>query len=492
MTDAPSPMLAAPTNPTRRITMAMRFLKITLLTLLVLIIASAAWIVTVGKDLFHTATGSVSRSLCATAFVARLDPDRMFREEQLPLMGGIGWAIHYDVDRTRHEVRTTLLGGFTARAVFREGLGCLLVHGDGPVPEATGFQPVPIASAFAPPAVIETTDPAIRHALDLAFAEPDPAHPRLTKAVVVLHDGKLIAERYAPGYGPDTPIYAHSLTKSVTNALIGILVRQGKLKLDQPAPIAAWRAPADPHHAVTIDHLLRMDSGLPFDETAGALSPMTRMLFLEPDMAGYAAKMPLAHPPGTVWGYSNLSYLLLGRMIRDAAGGDAVDTERFVRRELFGPLGMRSAVIETDATGTPVGASNVYASARDFARFGQLYLDGGVIDGKRILPEGWVAYSHSQTLQTGYGAGFWTNLVSKGNVPVWDAPWGMPQLPKDMYYARGAFGQYVVIVPSEDLVVVRMGISLNYGTDTEDMIAVIIAALHHQPQDRAVVAAPTR
>ncbi|MHB1056664.1 MAG: serine hydrolase domain-containing protein [Rhodanobacter sp.] len=458
----------------------MRLLKTILVTLLVFLLAAALWVGTIGKDLFHTATGSVSRSLCAAAFVSRVDPQQTFREEQLPLMRGIGWAIHSEVDRVRREVRTSVFGDFTARAVYRDGLGCLLVHGDGAVPEAAGFTPAPIARAW-PANAIESGDPAIRHALDQAFAEPDPAHPRLTKAVVVLHDGRLIAERYAPGYGPDTPIYAHSLTKSVVNALIGILVRQGKLRLDQPAPIAAWRSPDEPHRAITIDQLLRMDSGLPFDETNGASSPMTRMLFLEPDMAGYAAKMPLAHPPGTVWGYSNLSYLLLGRVIRDATGGDAVGAGRFARHELFAPLGMRDAVIETDATGTPVGASNVYASARDFARFGQLYLDDGVVDGRRILPEGWVAYSHSQTLETGYGAGFWTNLVSEGSVPVWDAPWGMPKLPKDMYYGRGALGQYLVIVPSEHLVVVRMGISIDYGTGTEDMIAAIIAALHHQP-----------
>jgi CubicO group peptidase (beta-lactamase class C family) len=468
--------------------MVMRMFKTILVTLLALLLAAALWIGTIGKNLFHTATGSVSRSLCAAAFVSQVDPQQIFQEEQLPLMRSIGWAIHYTVDHARHEVRTSVFGDFTARAVYREGLGCLLVHGDDAVPEAAGFQPAPIASAW-PASVVEAADPAIRDALDQAFAEPDPTHPRLTKAVVVLHDGQLIAERYAPGYGPDTPIYAHSLTKSVTNALIGILVREGKLQLHQPAPIAAWRAPTNPHHAITIDQLLRMDSGLPFDETDGALSPMTRMLFLEPDMAGYAAKMPLAHPPGTVWGYSNLSYLLLGRVIRDAAGGDAVGAERFARRELFAPLGMRDAVIETDATGTPVGASNVYASARDFARFGQLYLDDGVIDGQRILPEGWVAYSHSQTLKTGYGAGFWTNLVNEGSVPVWDAPWGMPKLPKDMYYGRGALGQYLVIVPSEHLVVVRMGISIDYGTGTEDMVAAIIAALHRQAAPSRLAAA---
>ncbi|SFS01445.1 hypothetical protein SAMN05216570_1524 [Dyella sp. OK004] len=463
--------------------MALRILKITLATVLAIVLIAVVYINTAGKDLLYTATGSVSRSLCATAFVAGLDPNQMFNEEQRPLMSSVGWAIHYTVDRAQREVRTSLLGGFAARAVFRPGLGCLLVHGDGPVPEAAGFEPSPIASPY-PQTPVEPADPAIRQALDRAFAEPNPAHPRLTKAMVVLHDGKLIAERYAPGYGPDTPIYAHSLTKSVVNALVGVLVREGKLTLDQTAPIADWRAPADPRRAITVDHLLRMDSGLPFDETEntdGPLSPMTRMLFLERDMAGYAARTPLAHPPGTVWGYSNLSYVLLSRMIRDAAGGSAVDTERFARHELFEPLGMRSVVIETDATGTPVGSSNVYASARDFARFGELYLDDGVIDGRRILPQGWVDYSHSQTLKTGYGAGFWTNLVNEGSVPVWDAPWGMPQLPKDMFYARGAFGQYVVIVPSERLVVVRMGITLSNSTGIGDVIADIIKALHRQP-----------
>jgi CubicO group peptidase (beta-lactamase class C family) len=227
-----------------------------------------------------------------------------------------------------------------------------------------------------------------------------------------------------------------------------------------------------------VDQLLRMDSGLPFDETDGPLSPMTRMFFLERDMPGYAARMRLAHPPGTAWGYSNLGFVLLGRVIRNAIGGDAVDVERFVRRELFRPLGMSHTLIETDATGTPIGASHLYASARDLARFGQLYLDDGVIDGKRILPAGWVAYSRSQTLDTGYGAGFWLNIKNDTPVPVWNAPWGMPQVPKDMYYARGALGQYVVIVPSEHLVVVRMGISNDYGTGVGDMVASIIAALH--------------
>lgn len=444
------------------------------------LLAATAAVVLLNREALHVATASVSDSLCAAAFVSHVDPDRIYAEEQRPLMASIGWAVRYTVDRPGKEVRSTVLGLFPARAAYREGLGCVVMHGDRPVPEAGAAGHAEQPDAFGPN-VAAPADPALRRALDLAFAEPDPAHPRLTKAVVVLHDGKLVAERYAPGYGPETPLWGHSVTKSVIQALIGVLVRQGRLRPDQPAPIAAWADAGDPHHAITVDQLLRMDSGLPFDETEGPVNPATHMWFDENDSAAYAARMPLVHAPGTAWGYSNLSFALLSKLVGDATGGTAVGAEDFARRELFEPLGMHHSVIETDAAGTLLGAGFMYASARDFARFGQLYLDDGVVNGRRILPAGWVAYSASQTLDTGYGAGFWTNLVNTGSVPVWDAPWGMPQLPKDMFYARGAFGQYIVIIPSERLVVVRLGLSVQGGgTGIGDATAAIIAALHRR------------
>ncbi len=443
------------------------------------LIVAAVAVVCLNREGLHTATASVSDSLCAASFVSKVDPDRVYAEEQRPLMGGIGWAIRYTVDRARGEVRSSVLGLFPGRAVYRPGLGCLVTHGDAAVPEASGLERPAAPDAFGSDLVVPT-DPAIRQALALAFAEPDPAHPRLTKAVVVLHDGRLIAERYAPGYGPETPIWGHSVTKSVTQALIGVLVRQARLRLDQPIPVAAG-ASNGPQHTVTVDQLLRMDSGLPFDETNGPVNPATQMWFRESDSAAYAARMPLAHAPGSAWGYSNLSFALLAKLVGQASGGSAVGAEAFAQRELFEPLGMHHSVIETDAAGTLLGSGFMYASARDFARFGQLYLDDGVVDGRRILPEGWAAYSRSQTLDTGYGAGFWTNLVNQGSVPVWDAPWGLPQLPKDMFYARGAFGQYIIIVPSEHLVVVRLGLSVQGGgTGIGDAAAAIIAALHRQ------------
>jgi CubicO group peptidase (beta-lactamase class C family) len=465
----------------------MKLARYALLSLLMLLLIGSA-VVWVNRDAPYIAAASVSQSLCAAAFVSHVDPDQIYAEEQRPLLGSIDWATHYTIDRLRREVRSSVLGLFRARSDYREGVGCTLVFGDNPLP-ATNLSSRERPDRFGP-RIVTPADPALRTALDLAFAEPDPAHPRLTKAVVVLHGGQLIAERYAKGYSPETPIWAHSITKSVTQALIGILVRQGRLRVDQPAPIAAWASPADIHHAITIDQLLRMDSGLPFDETGRAMQPSNLMWFRQTDTAAYAARMPLAHPPGTVWGYSNLSYALLSKLISDATGSTAADAETFVRDELFAPLGMNHSVIETDESGTLLGFGSLYASPRDLASFGQLYLDDGVVNGKRMLPEGWAAYARSQTLDTGYGAGFWTNLVNKGSVPVWNAPWGMPRLPKDMYYARGAFGQYIIIVPSERLVVVRMGLSVQGGgTGIGDATAAIIAALHHTtPTEHPAVA----
>jgi CubicO group peptidase (beta-lactamase class C family) len=456
----------------------MTFVRYVLLSLFALLLAGAVFFVWLNREPLHIAAASVSDSLCAATFVSHVDPDRVFAEEQRPLMGGIAWAVRYTVDRPRREVRSSVLAMFRARAVYRDGLGCTIAQGNDPLPASAIHATPPVPDALGS-GIVAPTDPALRAALDQAFAEPDPAHPRVTKAVVVLHDGQLIAERYAPGYGPETPIWAHSVTKSVTQALIGILVRQGRLHPDQAAPVAGWASSADPHHGITVDQLLRMDSGLPFDESNGPASPATHMWFREADSAAYAARMPLAHAPGSAWGYSNLSYALLSKMVGDASGDTAAGAEAFVRKTLFAPLGMDHSVIETDASGTLLGSGFMYASARDLARFGQLYLDDGVVNSQRILPEGWAAYAHSQTLDTGYGAGFWTNLVNQGSVPVWDAPWGMPQLPKDMFYARGAFGQYIIIVPSERLVVVRMGLSVQGGsTGIGDATAAIIAALH--------------
>ncbi len=433
----------------------------------------------------HVATGLVSHTLCSQTFVSGQNPEVIYAEDLKPRPGLwlVNWLTAYDVDRTNQEVRTTIAGGFASRAVFHDQLGCLLMHGDQP-PDLSlpatkdADQHLALLPQIAGPSVVEPSDPKLRAALAHVFAEPSDRRPfRHTKAVVIVRDGHVIAERYASGYGIDTPLLGYSASKSIINALLGILVRQHKLAVDQPAPIAAWSDPNDSRHAITIDELERMTSGLAVDEN-GPTSPVSKMLYLERDMASYAESVGLEAPPGTVWNYTSGNTLILSRIIRDAVGGHTSDVVGFARRELFEPLGMRHVTMEFDATGTPIGSTYILASARDWTRFGMLYLDGGVIAGHRILPEGWVSYSFTPTLESDYGAGWWTNRGSNRNARG-RVRGGMPV---DSFYASGLLGQRVVIIPSERLVITRFGPAQEWDDfDIEGLVRLVrevIAATH--------------
>ena len=223
--------------------------------------------------------------------------------------------------------------------------------------------------------MVAPANPQLAAALDRAFAEPEQPPMRATKAVVVVKDGRVVAERYAEGYGIETPMLGFSATKSVISALTGILVRKGALTLDQPAPVAAWQGAGDPRHAITVDQLLRHTAGLALGSSlqaslGSALEPVNRMKFMESDMAAYAESIELATPPGSAWNYHDGNTVILAHLIRNAAGGRAADMLRFARHELFAPLGMRNVTIEFDASGNPEGSSQMLASARDWARFG--------------------------------------------------------------------------------------------------------------------------
>ncbi len=438
-----------------------------------------------GKAL-RVATGLTSHTLCSATFVSGLDPDRVYAKS-IRLMPGVGlleWALRYEVDTARRQVTASLLGAFESRAVYRDGFGCLVVHGPespgGAPPEKTPSGrrlPAHLVQEFAGPAVVEPANVKLRAALDRAFDEPDRQPRRVTQALVVVHDGRVVAERYAPGLGMGTPMLGWSMTKSVVNALVGILARQGRLSVDEPAPVAGWQGTDDPRRTITIDHLLRMTSGLDLDETGSGFDPVSQMLFVERDMAGFAEHAGLATPPGSKWVYSSGNALILSRIIRDAVGGDAADVIEFARRNLFDPLGMGNVTLEFDATGTPVGSTYMFATARDWARFGLLYLNDGVVNGERILPEGWVRYSSSPTLESGYGAGFRTNR-GRGGEAERRVLAGMP---RDSFFASGALGQRLVIVPSKRLVIVRLGMTPDWSRFDEDdlgpLIADVIAAL---------------
>lgn len=432
------------------------------------------------RDVPKVATGYVANVVCTETFVSGLDPARIFAEttSAMPGVSLIAWALDYRVDRARKDVTVTLFGIGRSRAVYRgEGLGCYLDHG-GPVVDIS-LPPAdvkPLLPDIAGASMVAPRSPQLAAALDRAFAEPDRTKPRNTRAVVVMKDGRVIAERYAEGIGIDTPLLGFSATKSVMSALAGIMVRKGALQLNEPVRVAAWQGADDPRRAITLDHLLRHTAGLALGSSLSAsllsaLEPVNRMKFMEGDMAAYAVGIPLQTSPGTAWNYHDGNTVILAHLIRQAAGGTASDMLRFARQELFGPLGMRHVALEFDAAGNAEGSSQLLASARDWARFGQLYLNDGVAGGRRILPEGWVKYSATPTpgAWVGQGAGFWTNLGDSFGA-TYRSERGMP---RDVFFAKGTLGQFVVIVPSEKLVIVRLGRSPNWPPEADGVFQLV-------------------
>jgi CubicO group peptidase (beta-lactamase class C family) len=411
----------------------------------------------------RVATGYVAHNICVRTFVSGLDPQLAFAE--VSDRAGIRLLRHglgFQIDRTDKAVDASALGLFHSRAVFHDGLGCVEQHGSKPpyllrsdiVALKTPKTP-PLLPEIAGPAVVEPSDPGLKAALDHAFEEPPDPPFRRTKAVVVVHNGRVIAERYAAGIGVDTPLLGFSMTKSVVNALIGILTQQGLVTPSMPAPIPEWHGADDPRREIEVEHLMRMTSGLDLDETNSGLDRSSQM-FLEDDTAAYAVNAKMIAPPGTRWHYSSPTTQILARIIRDAVGGPE-QTLALAWRELFNPLGMRHVTLEFDGTGTLQGSTYMLASARDWARFGLLYLNDGVVGGKRILHEDWVDFCAAATLDTDYAAGFWTNRSEHPNAR------GRVRLgiPRDAFFASGDLGQRIVIMPSQHLVVVRLGDSVD-------------------------------
>jgi CubicO group peptidase (beta-lactamase class C family) len=427
--------------------------------------------------------GFAAKVVCSSVFVSGMTPARA--RADLP-DEPLARLIRTRVDTANARVVATVPLVARREARHRTGLGCTLEPADGspvalppalpgeaPSPQA---EPWPVDAASAAAELDDAGAERLRAALDNAFAEPAGSRPRRTRAIVVVHRGRLIAERYADGYTADTRFAGWSMAKSVTNALVGILVGERRISLADRLDRPEWQAPADPRRAITVHDLLQMSSGLEFDESYTPTGGATRMLFDTRDVAAFAAASPLAHEPGSAWYYSSGTTNLLSWHVRQAFAGDDVAYLSFPRRALFDRIGMHGAVFEPDAAGTFVGSSFVYATARGWARFGLLFLQEGVWNGERILPAGWVAYSLTPAPAPlgRYGAHWWLNAGEP--LDITRRPW--PDLSTDLYWAAGFQGQHVAIVPSRELVVVRLGASADERAwSLGDFLAELLAAL---------------
>jgi CubicO group peptidase (beta-lactamase class C family) len=424
----------------------------------------------------RTATGFTSHVMCDEIFVSGLPAPRAFddRIRSLPGLRAFAWALDARVDDTRREVSVRLGGGFESRARFTDALGCTALPASEPAPTPPEVAPPrPPRADAAGERPIDGAGTPLAAVLDAAVPGAGAGHR--TRAIVVMHEGRVIGERYADGVGITAPLLGFSLGKSVTNALIGVLVRQGRLQVDAHAPVQAWRGADNPRGAITVAHLLRQTSGLALVQDNSGFDMSSQIMYTVRDKAAASARAPLEVPPGTRWVYADPHYLLLSRIVRDAVGGTGADVERFMRTELFEPIGMHHARIDFDATGTGNGAAHVLASARDWARFGQLYLDDGLAGSRRILPEGWVAWSTRATPDTGYAAGFWTQRP--GRVPHWGVPWSLAGAPPDTFFGRGFMGQFVVVIPSRRMVIVRLASATERGDDIEETDRIVTAIL---------------
>ncbi len=409
----------------------------------------------------YVGAGFAAKLLCSGVFVSGRAAQDVLDQEIALNDPGILRFIRTEIDRAGGRVMASFLGLRSQTALYRDGLGCTLANGVAPQALALPppVSPAPLAAGGESARYdAKRLERAVASAFDPAVA----GERARTRAVVVLHDGRLAAERYAPGFGPQTPLPGWSMAKSVLNALVGALVAEGRLALDAPVALAAWRGDGDPRAAITLRQLLRMESGLEFGEKyTNPLDDVTWMLFASADTAGFAAAKPLAAAPGSRWQYSSGTSNILSRVVREALADDA-GYAALPRRALFAPLGMATAVMEPDAAGNFVASSYVYASARDWARFGQLYLDDGVVAGRRVLPEGWVAFSTRpapRAPERAFGAHFWLKVPRE----FAGGTRSNAGLPPGTFHAVGFEGQFVSVIPARRLVVVRLGLSSGEG-----------------------------
>jgi CubicO group peptidase (beta-lactamase class C family) len=403
-------------------------------------------------------TGYTAKILCSAVFVSGREPEGV-REDLASPSGGILRLFSSHLDRENRRVLSHFLGTNRAWAVYRPGLGCALAFSAADadrIAAIPGVEPRPRRSPWP----VADKRPALETAVRRGFEDPG------TRAVVVVKDGRIAAESYAEGFGPDTPLLGWSMTKSVANALVGIRLAKLVPSGEAGRLFPEWK---DERAAITVRNLLRMRSGLRFREVyAAGPSDVTKMLFTRADASGFAAAMPLERAPGSHYSYSSGTTNLLMRYLRDSFASDS-EYHAFARRALFDRIGAGGAVLETDGFGTFVGSSFMYASARDWARLGELYRLGGVWRGERVLPEGWVAAS-LEPAGGGYGAHLWVDLPADVGGPE-EPGWA------DGFYFLGHEGQSVSVVPSRGLVVVRLGLNRSGSWNQKVFLSRIIESL---------------
>ncbi len=417
--------------------------------------------------------GYAAKYLCSHTFTLGLDP-QLANAQYVQAMNPLFRFTAPEVDRESKSVTVSYLGFLRPRtAVWLEGCGCTLLvdksvealRADAEMHESHSgkdAQGLPVGPCWPkgrgicrdsfPPGL---DWPAIERLLDEGMAETtdDPTLKTNTLGLAVAWNGRILGERYAEGVTDSTSLLGWSAAKSVLGALYGVLVYTQGLDIRQSAGLPEWAN--DPRREITIDQLLRMESGLDFDEDYAGVTDATRMLYTSASMGTFAAKASAMAPPDTRWSYSSGTSNILARILYEKAGGTPEAMHRLMYDQFFDKLGVTTAVWEHDESGVLVGSSYLYMSARDWLRVCQLYLQDGIWNGERILPEGWVTYSltptpHAPDAQ--FGAHIWLNAAEDPDLRQ------LPGLPRDLFMFKGFQGQWIIGIPSRGLVIARLGV----------------------------------
>ncbi len=414
-------------------------------------------------------SGYAAKNMASTVFIAgRSAVSVNAQDHQVPMIK----LAKTEVDLKDSSATSSVFGLMERKAIYRQGLGSVLVTDENqlannPIQPKRNKTSIPVPYPFGHYAtrdtlLAEVDYSALQNALNNAFSNPE---EKRTRTVIIFYKNQLIGERYSEGFNRDTPVLGWSMTKSVLATLYGILQYQGKIDMNQETGWADWQD--DSRKDITYNDLLRMQSGLEWDEDYSDISDVTKMLFLENDMGKIQAEKQALAPPGEIWNYSSGTSNLLSGMLRTHFSNHQEYLD-FPYRELIDRIGMNSMILETDMNGHFVGSSYAWASTGDWAKFGLLYLNNGHWNEDRLFSEEWTDYVRRPTQDSdgSYGAHFWLNKNGK-----------YPDVPTDMYSANGYQGQYVFIIPSKELVVVRTGLAEGPFFDVNGFLADILSAL---------------
>ena len=438
--------------------------KILWLFIVAVLVATVVW----QYPKLNLISGFAAKNMASTVFISNRTQESVETiDHDVPLVK-LATSEYEDSSRSAF---SKVFGLMKREAICQDGVGCVLINDEHD--KRINFQipvrifkpdtlPYPYGNSNEIDTLFSNIDyVALSTALDNTFNET-----AKTRTALVLYKGQLLAERYDDGFTKDTPILGWSMTKSILATLYGIMEYQGKLSVNDPALLPSWQN--DDRKAITINHLLRMQSGLAWEEDYTKISDVTQMLFSDTNMTEAQSAKSLVAAPTEIWNYSSGTSNLLSGLLRTKFR-NYQGYLNFPYKSLIDRIGMHSMLIETDLAGNFVGSSYGWANTRDWGKFGQLYLNKGNWNGTQLFDPSWVTYVSTPTKNSNgtYGAHFWLNAEGK-----------YPDVPTDLYSANGYQGQYVFIIPSKDLVVVRTGLAEEPDFDANSFLRDIIAAIH--------------